>query len=294
MRGPTVPILLLSILALLAPNPSLGAICLAPVLGHNMVFQENEINVLRGTGPPGKQISARYKRANSKKVPIPQTGAWEIQLDLRKLSDKKPDRLEIRVEGEKAPLVLTNVAVGAVWLVAARPDQGVRADPRLSPNLDPLRIRFLSVTNADQDPLTQALPFGLTSWSPYSPMPPEIQMAPSIILRMAEALADGGSYVGVIQTTVNRLEPGSQSTSADPQSPEGKAIASAWLQASNDVHRAELARKLTLITAKQRGIVTNVPPVIPYGPACVCLGAQTPAPARDAFLNFRGAVWPQR
>jgi hypothetical protein len=198
--------------------------------------------------------------------------------------------MEIHLESEKAPLVLTNVAVGTVWLVSSRTNQGVRAEPSLNPNLDLSRIRLLTMNNARP---TVPTPKEQAGWAPCSRGLSELQNASALSLRIAEALADSGGYVGLVQTTAGLLDQSLGPASSSQQCIEAKVLSRAWLRASNDVHKVELARKGTLVAAKRQGIVTNVPPVIPYGPLRIQLREELSAQLRETFLNFRGAVWPQ-
>ena len=107
------------VLLLALPLGGLAQVELIPVLGNNMVLQEGEVNLLRGTGPVGKQIWVKYKRLTTKKTTAAgPSGDWQVDLDLRRVTDKKAELLEIYIEKQKKPRVLTNVAVGNVWLVA--------------------------------------------------------------------------------------------------------------------------------------------------------------------------------
>src|SRR5262249_20225287 len=140
------------------------------------------------------------------KVSAKASPAWLIDLDLGREAKAASGDLWIKAkaktkEPDPAPIKLSNVAVGDVWLLAETEGQGVPAHP---PNerqfLSRDRVRFVSLgdlAGAGTEP---------SAWLVYPQTTEEFQQFSALTVHLADYLVKADNYVGIVLTHGRGLE----------------------------------------------------------------------------------------
>ena len=300
---PTSLVLLLLITLLAScvePRPVLEpAPQLPPQFSDNLVLQRNARNVLWGRAARGKQVWVRFKNLTGKTTSN-RDGDWKIELDLTKLKDLGPDKLEIGVgKADQPAVVLTNVVVGEVWLLGVCNGKGVSIPPTNLLSFGQEKIRFLTATNLSslRDTQTDAIaPWRVCALGSIDP-----RQISALSFYVATAVTNGyPGYIGIVQTSLSDLAEGLRPTKsaqekvrAERHETLGIWLHDVWLKATTAVVDAQRAqrdrnREAILQGQEQDRSQLNQYDKFPIVYSREAFDSQKP-PA--SLLNFDGAIW---
>jgi hypothetical protein len=285
----------LTILAgLVLAGRSLAGIELPALYSDNMVLQQGARHQITGKAPPKSAITITYKglsasaKANS-------TGAWTVELNLRKLTDCSPADLVIelkeRSSTNRSSLTLSNVAVGTVWLIGESDASALRTNAAHLDFTTRARMRFLQPTGlpALQHPQVRPAPPG---WHAFTDRDAAQLGLNTFAVHLAAELGDG--FIGIVQIpreTIASLGPVKSPLPANARREAATKIFARALAAANREVRTERERRQLLrIQAKHHGIVGSIPTVRDYGPAQVRLESDFEFPTPPP-LEFEVAIW---
>jgi hypothetical protein len=279
----------------------------APCFQNNMVLQRGGHTLIYGTGPAGKSIWLRFTSASGKlagqtwKSPkTDSSGRWQLTLDLTRSQLESPCGLRLSVAGRsRGSLVLTNVALGDVWLMAGWKNQGLAASAgEIIDYFDRKQVRFWDLAGAGATLGSGiARPPVWTGW----PEPPEFGRYSTLTIRLAHLLALGKftglaepGYVGIVLTTPEDLNSGLEPQLSVPASQENYHQTD-WQWVNARTREAEDVWMRRLIADKRQGIATNLPPVQRYdAPSVFPYAAFLPNSAPANRFTFKGAIWPRK
>jgi hypothetical protein len=288
-----------------------GGVKLAPLFSHNMVLQQGAVNTLWGWAKPGQYVAITYQEREYGPEKVAKSGAWTIELDLRAKLGPVSGQMLIKTgpkKGLEAALVLTNVAVGEVWLLGVVNEKGVPAPGPLTEaewaahRRQPDFFRFVTITNLSAT--TDSASAQGVSWHLGSPGCDGFEELRVLAYYWAFHLRDlhprAIQYIGIIQSRTNEvgpwLRPGSWSSSPDRARAQRfedlHAVRTiAYENARGAVARAQQARRQALIDAKHAGEVIQPAPIFQYDPPSVYL-LEAFKPKLPTWLpSFEGAVW---
>jgi hypothetical protein len=273
---------------------SLAGIELPALYSDNMVLQQGARHQITGKAPPKSAITVTYKGISAS-AKANGTGAWTVELNLRKLNDCSPANLVIelkeRSSTNRSSLTLSNVAVGTVWLIGEFDATGLRTNAAHLDFPTRARMRFLPATDfpALQHPQVRLAPPG---WHAFTDREAAQLGLTTFAAHLAAELGDG--FIGIVQVpreTIASMGPVKNPLPTNPRREAATQIFTRVLAAANREVRTERERRQLLrIQAKHHGIVGSIPSVRDYGLAQVRLESDfefsTPPP-----LAFEGAIW---
>jgi hypothetical protein len=281
-------------LALSLPLPGWAKLALSPIFSDHMVLQRSERTILWGYGAaPGGRVWVKYKnRGKAWASAADSKGVWRVELNLTNAAAYRSPCTLVIGEGKKRRpvLQLTDVVLADVWLLAVAEGQGIQAQPGDIQLLHPDRIHILDLRRFDAN--ANPLPTDAPLWQ-ECPKPADLGLLSTLAVCSAEYLAMSAE-VAIVEVPAGILD---ESLEAAGRMAEDvpSSITNAWVRANFDVRTAQAERWEKLIEAKQRGVVTNIPPIFEYGSLAVYPpGAFSPAKPPNLWLTFRGAIWPGR
>jgi hypothetical protein len=288
-----------------------GGVKLAPLFSDNMVLQRGMVNVVRGQGTPGDYISVNYEGREYGPRKVAKSGEWEIELSLENQTAPVTGPLTINAGSKKArrpALVLTNVAIGQVWILGVVSDRGVPASlPQNDGEWDALRrqpdfLRFITFTNLNAAADAASPP--TVSWHVGSPDDAAFQQLRVLAYYWAFHLHDlhqlTRQYIGIIQARTNELTPWIRPDSWRNSLPQPRAEqlhslnglrTAAFDSAKFHVSTSQQARRQALIDAKRAGQVISPPPILQYDPPSVYLMEAFKSKLPDWLPSIEGAIW---
>lgn len=280
--------ILLVLALMLAPSSQAqSGLKLPPHITHNMVVQDRD-NILWGSGPPGSYVGAEFGRV-SESVKIDDAGNWKLKLDFKVPQGSSAGGDLVFYLGPKRKpkeraLVLTNVAVGEVWLVGLEDGKG--ASIANAPNLRfDGNCRVLTVTNTAALTQSSATTGGFQILSGSG----AARDVSALTWFFGQYRSGNGTPVGIIQTSAASLK-----AALRPEAGTGDQDAARfnWEQAQATVTNMVAQRRRDFIQLKRAGLVTNAPPLAPFPQPAVHLRNDfNPAIPGIGELRFEGAVW---